>query len=110
MKNLLRTTSDKVGEFTGVQVFKVLRKNFALYPIAVIHVFAMTIAMLTIARTLIKSPDITINKSKREMPFEHLWTQDGHAVQYKMLSYQNMGKWTPDPDRPNIDEPEQRFR
>ena len=106
MKNAFKTA----GEFTGFHVLKVLRKNYALYPIALIHVFAITIASLTVARTLIKSPDVTINKTRREMPFERLLTQDGHAVPYKMISFQDAEKWQPDPDRHDIDEPNQRFR
>ena len=110
MKNAFKTAAERAGEFTGFHVLKVWRKNYALYPLALIHVFALTILSLTAARTLIKSPDVTINKTRREMPFERLLTQDGHAVPYRLISFQDAGKWLPDPDRPDIDEPNQRFR
>ncbi len=54
-------------------------------------------------RSLMKSPDATINRRSNHKPYDYLLNEDGSANQYKYFSKQDFSKIRVDADRPKLD-------
>jgi hypothetical protein len=52
----------KLDGLFEVQIVKQMRKNYALYPIVVAALFGMGLAGFQITRSLLKSPDLHVNR------------------------------------------------
>ena len=68
----------------NMQLLKQVKKNYSLIPIVVVGSFGLGLAAFAMARTLAKSPDITINKKSSSLPYEKYLKEDGTHVQYKV--------------------------
>ena len=60
------------------------------------------LATAAVTRTLMKSPDIAINKTSEKKPYERYLEEDGRHVQYKLFTTLDYNRMKPDPDRPKL--------
>jgi hypothetical protein len=85
-----------------VSLLKTCKNNYSLIPMVFIGVVGFGLATAASVRTLMSSPDITINKKKHELPFEKLLRPDGSSVQYKLYTTIDYNKLKMDPEKPKI--------
>ena len=85
-----------------MDLVKQMKGNYSLIPIAVCCAFGMGLSVFAIARTLLKSPDVSNNRRGNPHPYDYL-EKDGSLKQYKYFSTMNYKDLTPDPDRPRFD-------
>ena len=65
---------------------RALKLNYSLYPIVLSCVFGLSLAGFQIARSLVKSPDLHVNKRANPDPWNRFITEDGKYVQFKYYS------------------------
>ncbi len=83
-------------------IIDVIRNNYSIMPLATINMFAISLGVATILRTLMKSPDVIIDRRHNPTPWENMIDQDGFGHQYKLYSRANKGEIKMDEDRPKI--------
>ena len=77
------------------QIFKQLKTNHYLIPIVFLSFLGVGMGVFEAVRTLIKSPDVIIDRRKDPQPWNKLETDDGKYVQYKYVStldYKDLAK------------------
>lgn len=74
------------GKLFELSIVKQVRANYALIPIVFVGAFGMCLSIFQMGRTLLKSPDVSINRRGNPHPYDNLVTPDGKAVQYKYFA------------------------
>ena len=92
----------KGGKLFEFQMVKQLKKNYSLYPIVFIGIFGMGLASFQIIRTLIRSPDVSINRRGNPNPYDNLITPEGKYVQYKYFTTLDYNKMAEQSERPKL--------
>ena len=92
----------KKAKLIEFMIGKQLKENYSLWPIVVTCGTALSMLLFTAIRTLVKSPDIKINKRDPHAPYEYLQTPDGHFKQYKLYSRINYSQFEDDPEKPKL--------
>ena len=68
------------------QFIKQLKSNYSLYPLVCIGFLGVGMALFQSIRTLVKSPDVVINRKKNPKPWNKFIKDDGQYVQYKYFT------------------------
>jgi hypothetical protein len=84
-------------------VAKHLKGNYSLIPIFVVIAIGITLPAWQIVRTLRRSPDVHLSKTKNPRPWESLETADGKAVQFKYWTAKSKDYNEYRVDRPKLD-------
>ncbi len=92
----------KLDGLFEVQIVKQMRKNYALYPIVVAALFGMGLAGFQITRSLLKSPDLHVNRKNNPDPWNRL-NDDGKYVQFKYFSTMDYKALAEKNERPKIE-------
>lgn len=90
------------GKLFEISLWKQLKSNYSLMPIAFIGVFGISLSAFAILRTLTKSPDVQLNRRGNPKPYEKLVTPEGAPVQYKYYTTIDYNK-LPSTERPKLD-------
>ncbi|RNA24056.1 cytochrome c oxidase subunit NDUFA4 [Brachionus plicatilis] len=93
----------QLGKLFQVTVGKQIKKNYALLPIVMCSAFGIGLSSFAIIRTLMKSPDVSINRRSNPRPYEKYMNEDGVPIQYKYFSTLDYAK-LPRSERPKINE------
>jgi hypothetical protein len=67
-----------------LDVWRQVKGNYSLVPLVGLNIFCVTIAFMSGLRTLIKSPDVVIDRKRNPKPWDKLIRPDGSPVQYKL--------------------------
>ena len=76
-------------------MFKQIKSNYSLLPIAFTAAFGVAIGVFTIMRTLYQSPDVIIDREHNPRPYEK-W-------EHKRYRYFMQDLEQDDPDKPKLD-------
>lgn len=93
----------QLGRLFNFTVGKQIKKNYALLPIVVCGIFGISLSSFAIIRTLIKSPDVSVNRRSNPRPYERYVDKNGKPIQYKYYSTLDYSKLPPS-ERPLIAE------
>ena len=74
------------GKIIDFPIMKQIKGNYSLLPVVFVCAFGVALSSFQIARTLLKNPDVHLNKTKNPRPWEKLETTDGKAIQFKYFS------------------------
>ena len=85
-----------------VQIFKQLKNNYSLYPMFFIGCLGIGLASFSIVRTLLRSPDVQIDRRGNPAPYEKLIGPDGKYVQYKYFTTLDYNKMSETNERPKL--------
>ena len=94
-----KSSNNKLFE---IGILKNVKSNYSLMPIVFIGTFGLCLATAAVTRTLMKSPDIAINKTSEKKPYERYLEEDGRHVQYKLFTTLDYNRMKPDHDRPKL--------
>lgn len=75
-----------LGKLFQVSIGNQIKKNYALLPIMMCGVFGISLSSFAIIRTMIKSPDVSINRRSNPRPYERYIDKNGKPIQYKYYS------------------------
>ncbi len=64
-------------------VWQQLKGNYSLAPLVGLNIFCVTLALASGLRTLVKSPDVIVDRRHNPRPWEKMIREDGSPVQYK---------------------------
>jgi hypothetical protein len=79
---------------------KQLKSNYSLYPLVLIGFLGISMAVFQSIRTLIRSPDVVINRKKNPKPWEKFVKNDGEYVQYKYFTTEDYKSLSKNNERP----------
>ncbi|KAI0988778.1 hypothetical protein GJ496_007250 [Pomphorhynchus laevis] len=97
-EGLLGCTNVKVSSAIS---FKKFKPNIGVAPLLLCVGFGTTIAMFTLFRTILRSPEFSIRYFK-EKPYEKFVDESGKGIPYKLYLIEGYENVYMDPDRPNI--------
>ena len=83
---------------------KHLKANYSLYPIVLIAVFGAGLAGFQISRSLLRSPDLHVNRKGNPDPWNRLVKDDGKYVQFKYYTTMDYNALSNNNERPNYRE------
>ena len=101
MSDKVKPVTPKISlfEFT---VFKTLKANYSLYPIVFIALFGSSLAAFQITRSLLKSPDVHVNRRANPDPWNKYETDDGKYIQFKYFSTLDYKALSQNNEKPKI--------
>ncbi len=83
------------------QLLKQVRQSYSLIPIVFVSFLGISFAVFQSTRTLIKSPDVIINRKKNPHPWDRLYdADDGEYIQYKYITTMNYKDLSQENERP----------
>lgn len=91
----------KGGKIVDFPIMQHVKGNYSLLPVIFVCGFGVALSSWQILRTLTKSPDIHLNKTKNPRPYEKLETPDGKAIQFKYYSNRDYSQFNS--ERPRLD-------
>jgi hypothetical protein len=82
-------------------VMQHVKGNYSLIPIVGVIIFGCGLCGFQILRTLIKNPDVHLNKTKNPRPWEKLSGPNGEAIQFKYFTTKDYSQFKS--ERPKLD-------
>jgi len=79
-----------------------VKRNYSLIPLVCLGVFGISIGVFSITRTLMKSPDVSIDRRGNPRPYEQMLDNEGKPKKYRFFS-KKLDYGTVDSDRPKIE-------
>ena len=90
------------GKLFEVQLLKQVKANYSLYPLVFIGCLGVGLASFQIVRSLIRSPDVHVNKRNNPDPWNKLQGEDGQYHQFKYLTTLDYKAMSEMNERPKI--------
>jgi hypothetical protein len=82
------------------QLTKQIRQSYSLIPIVFVSFLGLSFAVFQSMRTIIKSPDVIINRRKNPHPWDRLYADDGEYIQYKYITTMDYKDLSQENERP----------
>jgi NADH dehydrogenase (ubiquinone) 1 alpha subcomplex subunit 4 len=80
-----------------------LKRNYSLVPLVCLGFFGVSIGIFTITRTLMKSPDVSIDRKGNPRPYEKMIDSEGKPQKYRFFSKKLEYSSTVDSERPKLE-------